>query len=251
MRAAPPRPPSTARDGFSRETPADHGRRFASQEEPPTELVLEMVFRVTLSPVTDPAQFLRDLERARAGERDALEELTRRFYPAVQELVHHRLASDLRRGRSWLNAHFSTGDVVQSVFESVLQDLRAFQGRTEEAFIGYLAAVVHHRLIDALRFHEAAQRDARRSLRLDTDFDAEGAEPDPAEAAQRADETAVLQAALERFEPREQHLIRARMDDLASFRELAEQLGYGSESAARRAFFDAQARLLIWLKRSS
>ncbi|MBK7875935.1 MAG: sigma-70 family RNA polymerase sigma factor [Planctomycetes bacterium] len=177
-----------------------------------------------------------------------MEELARRFYPAVQQLVHHRLDSDLRRGRTWLNAHFSTGDVVQSVFESVLQDLRAFQGTTDEAFIGYLAAVVHHRIIDALRFHEASRRDARRNLRLDTDFDTEGAEPDPAEAAMRSDDLAALQDALSRFEPREQHLLRARMDGLASFQELAEQLGYGSESAARRAYFDAQARLLIWFK---
>jgi hypothetical protein len=38
------------------------------------------------------------------------------------------------------------------------------------------------------------------------------------------------------------------MQGTASFRELAEQLGYGSEAAARRAFFDAQARLVLWLK---
>jgi len=42
--------------------------------------------------------------------------------------------------------------------------------------------------------------------------------------------------------------LRARLEGLASFRELAEQLGYGSESAARRAFFEAQARLVLRLR---
>ncbi len=200
--------------------------------------------------MSGPVPFTRTLERARSGDRESLDELARRFYPAVQELVHHRLDSDLRRGRSWLNAHFSTGDVVQSVFESVLPDVSAFHGTTEAAFIGYLAAVVHHRIIDALRFHEAEQRDARRSVRIEQGFDVEGGESDPVEAVMSAEELAQLKSALERFEPREQHLLRARMDDTTSFRELAEQLGYGSESAARRAFFDAQARLVLWLKDS-
>ena len=57
-----------------------------------------------------------------------------------------------------------------------------------------------------------------------------------------------LHAALADFEPREQHLLRARLDGVASFRELAAQLGYGSDSAARRAFYDAQARLALRLK---
>jgi RNA polymerase sigma factor (sigma-70 family) len=192
--------------------------------------------------------FIRTLELARAGDRESLDELARRFYPVVQELVHHRLASDLRRGRSWLNAQFSTGDVVQSVFESILPDMRAFRGTTEEAFVGYLAAVVHHRIIDALRFHEAERRDARRSVRIEHGFDVAGGESDPAEASKSADEFTRLQAGLARFDLREQHLLRARMEGTESFRELADQLGYGSESAARRAFFDAQAKLVLWLK---
>lgn len=238
-------------DGLSARFRGGNSARLRPADRDPSDGALSgssLKFRATIRSVSGSASFSSTLERARAGEREALDELARRFYPAVQELVHHRLATDVRRGRSWLGAHFSTGDVVQSVFESVLPDLRAFQGVTEEAFIGYLAAVVHHRLIDALRFHEAAQRDARRSVRLDTDFDGEGGETDPADAALSAERFAALRAALERFDPREQHLLRARMDGLESFRELAEQLGYGSESAARRAFFDAQAKLVLWLK---
>jgi RNA polymerase sigma factor (sigma-70 family) len=209
------------------------------------------MFRVTLPFVTDATSFATNLERARQGDSEALNELALRFYPAVQSLVHHRLASDSRHGRPWLGSRFSTGDVVQSVFESVLQDLGAFRGRTEEAFIGYLATVVQHRILDALRFHEAAQRDGRRGAAIDTSFDAEGGEVDPADAAASTDGLAQLRTALETFPVRERHLLRARMDDSASFRELAEQQGDGSESAARRAYFDAQARLVLMMKEPS
>jgi len=205
------------------------------------------MFRVTLRPVSDAAAFSSLLERAKQKDASALDELAERFYPVVQALVHQRLAADMRRSRPWLAARFSTGDVVHSVFEGVLWDLGAFAGTTEEAFIGYLATVVRNRILDALRYHEAAQRDGRRIHSMSADFDAEGVEADPADAAISAEELGTLLAAMADFEPRVQHLLRARIEGLASFRELADQLGYGSESAARRAFFDAQAKLALRL----
>lgn len=203
--------------------------------------------RVTLVPMTDAAPFLETLENARAGDRGALEALAERFYPVVEQLVHQRLAADLRRSQPWISARFSTGDVVHSVFESVLWDLGDFAGRSEEAFVGYLATVVRNRILDALRFHQAAQRDGRKGRPITGEFDIEGLEADPAEFAAATEDAERLLAAIARFEPRVQHLLRARIEGLASFRELAEQLGYGSESAARRAFFEAQARVSLEL----
>ena len=205
------------------------------------------MFRVTLEPVSDGSAFSSLLERARQKDAVALETLAERFYPVVQALVHQRLAADMRQSRPWLASRFSTGDVVHSVFEGVLFDLGAFAGQTEEAFIGYLATVVRNRILDALRYHEAAQRDGRRIHSITQEFDAEGGELDPAEAAMSAEELVKLLAAIADFEPRVQHLLRARIEGLESLRELADQLGYGSESAARRAFFDAQAKLAMRL----
>ena len=204
--------------------------------------------RVILPAVNDSEPFRTTLQRAKQGDAAALDALSRRFYPAVEGLVHHRLASDLRQGRPWLAARFSTSDVVQDVFEGVLRDLGAFAGDTEEAFTGYLAVVVRNRIVDAVRFHEAAQRDGRRMHSLALDFDAEGRERDPASTLLTSERLERLHAALACFEPREQHLLRARLDGVASFRELAAQLGYGSDSAARRAFYDAQARLALRMK---
>lgn len=204
--------------------------------------------RAILKDVNEALPFREALERARQGDSEALDLLARRFYPTVQGLVHHRLATDLRRSRPWLAARFSTGDVVQEVFDGVLRDLGAFVGDNEDSFVGYLAAVVRNRIIDAIRFHEAAQRDGRRMHSLGTKFDAEDGAPDPADDAMSAEESERLYLALAQFELREQHLLRARLDGDSTFAELAVQLGYSSPTAARRAFYDAQARLTLLLR---
>ncbi|HTF87407.1 MAG TPA: sigma-70 family RNA polymerase sigma factor [Planctomycetota bacterium] len=192
--------------------------------------------------------FVAALEAARRGDAEALEILTERFYPTVQRLVHHRLEQDLRRSRPWLTSRFSTGDVVQDVFIGVLRDLDAFAGDNEGAFVGYLAMVVRNRIIDAVRFHEAECRDGRRLGALDNLVDLAGPTSDPASEAASAEQMERVRLALKGFEPREQLLLRARLENLATFSELADQLGFSTESGARRAFYAAQARLALALK---
>jgi RNA polymerase sigma factor (sigma-70 family) len=194
------------------------------------------------------------LDAARRGEGWALDRLAQAFYPKVERIVHHRLATDLRSSRPWLTARFSTGDVVQEVFHGVLRDLDSFAGNTEDAFAGFLAMVVRNRIIDAVRFHEADCRDGRRTGNLPTQLDlfvesARGSQ-DPADSVVSDEEVERLFEAMARFPERERLLLRARLENLASFAELAQQLGYGSESAARRAFYAAQAKLAIWLKQA-
>jgi RNA polymerase sigma factor (sigma-70 family) len=219
----------------------------AERSSRPASLLGELLMPAIMKPVTDGTPFPTLLASARRKDPKALDELARRFYPSVERLVHHRLATDFRYARPWVSARFSTGDVVQSVFEGVLRDLGAFAGTTEESFLGYLSTVVRNRVLDAIRFHQAAQRDGRRGVQLSESGDGEGDELDPVDAAISAEKMTLLLATLEEFEPRVRHLLRARMEGLASFRELADQLGYGSESAARRAFFDAQAKLALRL----
>ena len=203
---------------------------------------------LTILRVAPDIPFVELLASARRGEAQALSILTERFYPAVQELVHHRLAADVRSGRPWLTARFSTGDVVHDVFHGVLRDLDAFAGDTEEAFVGYLVVVTRNRIIDMVRFHEADRRDGRRGGPLPEGLDPAAPVSGPASMAASVERIELIQRALQQFDPREQHLLRARIEGQATFAELAEQLGYETESGARRAFYAAQARLSLILK---
>ena len=100
----------------------------------------------TRDPKPSPFDFRMILEAARRGDRAATEVLFRRFYPGVERMVHRSLSQDLRSNRPWLNVRFSTGDVVQDVFRSLLRDLSGFEGDTEGTFSWYLAMVVRNRL---------------------------------------------------------------------------------------------------------
>ena len=188
------------------------------------------------------------LEAARRGDAEALGLLAERFYPTVQRLVHRRLELDLRASRPWLATRFSTGDVVQEVFLGVLKDLSAFAGDNEGAFVGYLAIVVRNRIIDAVRFHEADRRDGRRAGPSADQLDLAGPGGDPTAELGTVEQRDRLHEVLKTFPPREQLLLRARLENLATFRELAEQLGYHTESGARRAYYAAHARLALALK---
>ncbi len=202
-------------------------------------------FPETRNPEPAPDGFSQTLAAARQGCPEALEQLFQSFYPRVERMVHNRLARDLRTARPWLAARFSTGDIVQEVFRSVLTDLGAFAGDNEGAFAGYLAMVVRNRIVDAVRFHEAAARDGRLS-RGTLDHARPSSEAgDPVEDLAAAEEIERFRRALETFPERERLLLRARLEGTASFGVLSQQLGYGSSTAARRAFHAAQARLVL------
>lgn len=202
--------------------------------------------------IHDPSELKQEefqalLKGAREGRGDALDQLFRSFYPTVETLVHSRLAKDQRSGRPWLHARFSTGDVVQEVFKDLLRDLGAFRGETSRAFCGYLSMVVRNRIVDSVRHHEAAQRDGRRTTSPSADFERADCGLDPEHAAATADEQARFEGFLQSFPEQEQHLLRGRIELDVSFHELAEQLGYSSPSAAKRAFYLAQARLVLFM----
>lgn len=188
------------------------------------------------------------LRAARAGDSAALAALFERFYPRVEDMVHRALARDLRASRPWLRTRFSTGDVVQEVFRSVLQDLDGFAGASESAFAGYLAMVVRNRLIDAIRHHEAARRDGRRTHRPEELAEPVSPSDGPSTDLMSAEELTRFHEVMGTFAERERLLLRARLEQQASFQELAEQLGYTSAYAARRAFYSTQATFAVRMR---
>lgn len=203
--------------------------------------------------MSDPADgWAALLERCVAGDRAARDELARMFYPRVQAAVHRQLEADFRRRHRWMLPLFSTRDVVQDVFVGVVDSLDACDFADQDAFVGYLCTVVQNRLLDAVRFHEAHKRDARRDLR-DADPEIPAQRPDdraeiPHLAAQLAEQATLLREVLGELAERHRELITLRIVDEESFPVIADRLGYASAETARQAFVDAQARLLVKLR---
>lgn len=195
---------------------------------------------------TDGPSDLSDLlAAARTGSAAAMDTLVQRYYARVQAQVHRAMASDIRPNKPWLTAMFSTGDVVQEVFLRVLRDLPQFQGNEEGQFLAWLTTSMRHRLIDAVRFHQALHRDQRRAEPTGDDV-LPGSEPEPAQPLITRETLQRYEAALAALPQRERDLLDARLAtaEPSPFEEIAVRLGYASAAAARKAFFLAKARVL-------
>lgn len=203
----------------------------------------------------DPtSEFPRLLLAARRGSRVAQGTLFRRYLPQVERIAHAQLRRQHAGRGTDLAARFSTADIVQEVFYNLLRRLAAFDGTSEGEFISYVKSIVRSRVIDSVRFHQASPRDLRRHVSALESFAPEllDALPAPSTAMNdpetASDLEAQYRAILASFPAREREVLHARIELGLCFTELAEQLGYPSRYAARRAFFAAQSRLSLRLK---
>ncbi|HEB52247.1 MAG TPA: sigma-70 family RNA polymerase sigma factor, partial [bacterium] len=147
---------------------------------------------------------------------------------------------------------FSTHDVVHEVLAAVVRDLADTSFEGAERFYSYLGTLVRHRLLDAVRFHEAARRDVRRRVSEPTVGMAEAAadrrEDTPTMAASLGERAGLVRDALQELPERQRRLLELRLLEDATFPEIRDALGYASDETARQAFQDAQARLLVKLR---
>lgn len=200
----------------------------------------------TREPCPESIDFPRKLEAARRGSRSAQQALFQAYYPQVERIVHARLRRALGQRRDCLAARFSTSDVVQDVFHSLLRGLGSFHGATEGEFVAYVVKLIRNRTLDTLRHHRASRRDYRRTQRgPEGAAGVEIATAPDGESEDHAELQRSYRTALELLPESARRLLRARIEGGFGFEELAHELGYPSRYAARRAYFAAQARLIV------
>jgi len=110
---------------------------------------------------------------------------------------------------------------------------------------------VRHRLLDAVRFHEAARRDGRKQVGEPdgvTNAAANQRETTPTLAASLVERAGLVRDALGELPERQRRLLELRLIDDATFGQISAALGYASDETARQAFHDAQAKLLVKLR---
>ncbi|MFO1077307.1 MAG: sigma-70 family RNA polymerase sigma factor [Planctomycetota bacterium] len=190
------------------------------------------------------------LRRAASGDTAAQGELVAAFYPRVRAIAHRQLEQQIGRDALGLLALFSTGDVVQEAFVAALHELPRFRGESEAELVGWLAALVRNRVVDAIRHHLAQRRDRRRCVAgLDGN-----ASPDrdltPSQAMARREHAVIQERVLSGLDGRERALLQARLVDVAAWGDSAAHLGCPRPDAARFAFRRLQARLMLQLARA-
>jgi RNA polymerase sigma-70 factor (ECF subfamily) len=176
------------------------------------------------------------LERARAGDREALEVLFARHVPTLRRWASGRLPR-------WARDVADTQDLVQDSVLQVFKRVEAFEPRGEGALQAYLRQAVMNRIRN--EFRSKGRRPSFEVLDEQTPAD----RTSPLEAAIRQEQLDRYDNALSRLSDQERDLIVARVEVGLTYEEIAEVLGKPSWNAARMATARALLRLAGELKR--
>jgi RNA polymerase sigma-70 factor, ECF subfamily len=178
------------------------------------------------------------IERARAGDQQAVERLFARHVKPLQRWARGRLPK-------WARDLADTDDLVQDTLLQTFKRIEDFEPRRVGALQAYLRQAVLNRIRNELR------RKGREPHATDVDgIEVESAES-PLEQAIGREAVERYEAALHRLTTEEREAIIARVEMGYSYEELAEALGKPTPDAARKAARRALVRLAEEMKRAA
>jgi len=170
------------------------------------------------------------LERVRAGDRAALDELMSRYLRPLRRWASGRLpiwARDLR----------DTDDLVQDTLMATLRHLDGFEVRKDGALNAYLRQSISNRIRDEVR------RVSHRPIRQEAEDAIEDESPSPLESVLGAEALARYERALATLSAAEREAVIARVELCLSYGEIAVALGKPSPDAVRMTISRALLRL--------
>ena len=170
------------------------------------------------------------LERARTGDRNALEQLFERHTPLLQRWAAGRLPQ-------WARDAVDTVDLVQETMLGAFRNLDGFEPRGEGALQAYLRQAFVNRIRSRLK--AVARRPPAEAL--DSGLVDDGTSP--LEAAIGSETLERYETALARLEPDIRAAVVARVELQLTYAEIAELLDKPSADAARMAVARALIRL--------
>jgi len=184
----------------------------------------------------DPESTFSLIERARAGDQQALERLFARHLEPLRRWASGRLPK-------WARDLADTDDLVQDTLLKTFKRIEHFEPRRVGALQAYLRNAVLNRLRDELR------RKGREPVSANLDsVDVESAES-PLEHAIGREAVEIYEQALERLKAEEREAIIGRVELGYSYEELAVMLDKPTADAARKAAERALVRLAEEMKR--
>jgi RNA polymerase sigma-70 factor (ECF subfamily) len=172
----------------------------------------------------------RLLERARSGDRQAMDVLLTRCLVLVQRWATGRLPH-------WARDLSDTADLVQETVVQTLKHLGTFEPRGDAALEAYLRQALHNRICSEYR------RAGRRPPRVPLEDVLLHPGPSPLEVVVGAETYQQYEAALARLAPDDRKAVVGRVELRCSYQELAHLLGKPSPDAARMAVARALVRL--------
>lgn len=176
------------------------------------------------------------IERARAGDSEALDRLFARHRKPLQRWASGRLPT-------WARDIADTEDLVQETLFQTFKRIGDFEPRRVGALQAYLRQAVLNRIREEFR------RKGRRPDATDLDDIPVDSDQSPLEQAIGREAVDRYEQALARLKPEEREAIIARVEMGYTYEELAEALGKPTPDAARKTAQRALVRLAEEMKR--
>jgi RNA polymerase sigma-70 factor (ECF subfamily) len=186
------------------------------------------------------------IERAKAGDCHALDELFARHHGLMVELARRKIGPKLRQKED-------ADDLAQTTFREATRDFRQYQYRGEGSFLRWLVQILQNKIRDKAEYYGATKRDVSRErsgeerggesgeLKL---FDPPSMDLTVTQTLAREEEFKILHAALEELMPDHRQAITLVFFEGRSLREAGELMGGRSEDAVRMLLKRAESRLL-------
>jgi RNA polymerase sigma-70 factor (ECF subfamily) len=178
------------------------------------------------------------VERAKSGDREALDTLFTRYLPALRRWASGRLPR-------WTRDLMDTDDLVQETVLRAVKRIDRFESRHEGALQAYLRQAILNRIRDEVR------RTKRSPTATELDENQADHSDSPLEKAIGYEALERYEAALTRLRPEEREAIVARVEMDGSYQEVADALGKPSADAARMAVSRALLRLAEEMNRGN
>ena len=184
------------------------------------------------------------VNKAKAGENQALNLLLDRYMKRILGIVRLRLGSRLRQ-------KMESMDIVQEVMIRAIKGFENFELQDEGAFLHWLSKLVQNQIRDLADYHSAEKRDFKQektSLRnSDSDRSILGQIPAnsifrPSVQLQLKEDILELEAALDQLPEKQKEIIIMRQYEGLTFKDIGLEINC-SEDAARMQFARAINKL--------
>lgn len=175
------------------------------------------------------------LQRAQAGDQEALDALAARYLPRMRRWASRRLPP-------WARDLSETDDLVQDSLLSTLRSLDRFVPQFDGALQAYLRTAI------ASRLQMERRRASRAAPRVTLDAEPASPDPSPFERALGGEAFARYERALALLRPDEREAVIARLEMDLSYSAIAMELARPSADAARKVVERALRRLADYMR---
>jgi len=186
------------------------------------------------------------IERAKAGEAAALNDLFARHHGLMVELARRKIGPRLRSKEE-------ADDLAQTTFREATRDFGQYQYRGEGSFLRWLVQILQNKIRDRAEYYGATKRDVGRERSGDTRlgdsgdlqrFDPPSPDLTITQTLAREEEFEILRGALDELSPDHRKAITLVFFQGLSLNEAGQLMEGRSEDAVRMLLRRAESRLL-------